>query len=312
MKQLEPLILKENYWLPVEDAINDYFWQTLYKPIQDILKGTAAEIKNANDPLSVALAKGKVYYDNGKFKGEFNSSISKQIKSLGGKFKKGVWHLPKKDFTPQVNMAIALAEDKFKQINDKIIQQLDTVEFEDARLKAQLDGAYDKSVKEMDLAFQKTVNNLAIAPKLTAEMQKQITEQWAENLELYIKGWKDENILKLREQVRSNAFSGQRAQNLIKLIQDNYGSSKNKAKFLARQETSLLMSKFREQRYSSVGVTKYRWKTSNDSRVRDRHRELNGKIFEFSNPPPSGENGKRQNAGEPFGCRCVAIPIIED
>jgi SPP1 gp7 family putative phage head morphogenesis protein len=71
------------------------------------------------------------------------------------------------------------------------------------------------------------------------------------------------------------------------------------------------MSKFREERYKSIGVLKYRWSSSNDERVRDRHRELNGKIFEWTNPPISGANGERQHAGEPFGCRCVAVAIVD-
>lgn len=312
MKQLEPIILKEAYWQSIEDSINDYFWDIIYKPIQNILKGTAVEIKNASDPLSVALAKGSVYYDNGKFKGDFNSAISRQLKGLGANFKKGAWNLSESKFTPQISMAIALAEDKFKKINNQIISQLDSVDFKSEQLNVALNGAYDESIEKMNKAFEKTVSQIAIAPKLTPEMKNIIKTQWAENLELYIQDWTAENILKLREEVRKNAFSGQRAQNLVKLIQKNFGSSKSKAKFLARQETSLLVSKFREERYKSVGVRKYRWSSSNDSRVRDRHRELNGKIFEFSNPPASGVNGERQNAGEPFGCRCVAVPIIDE
>ena len=312
MKQLQPLILMQEYWLPVEEAINDLLWDMIYAPIEKILATTSIQVKNASDPLSVALAKGKIYYDNGKFKGELNSKISKQLKSIGAKFKKGTWHLPEKSFPPQVSMAIALADDKFSKISHQIIRQLDSVEFEQARAKVVLEGAYEKTVKQMDAAFEKTVKQIAIAPKLTAEMQAQITAQWAENLELYIQGWANENILKLRTEVQRNAFSGQRANNLVKLLQGNYGTSKSKAKFLARQETSLLVSKFREERYKSIGVQKYRWSTSKDSRVRDRHKELDGKIFFFSDPPPSGANGERQNAGEPFGCRCVAIPIVDE
>jgi SPP1 gp7 family putative phage head morphogenesis protein len=65
-----------------------------------------------------------------------------------------------------------------------------------------------------------------------------------------------------------------------RIIMDNYGVGQRKAKFLARQETALLMSKFHEQRYKEIGVTKYIWSTSNDGdRVRDDHKVLNNKVF---------------------------------
>ena len=62
------------------------------------------------------------------------------------------------------------------------------------------------------------------------------------------------------------------------------------------------------ERYKSVGVQKYRWSTAGDNRVRPEHKALNGKIFDWDNPPLS-TGGK--HPGEDFGCRCIAIPIVE-
>lgn len=79
---------------------------------------------------------------------------------------------------------------------------------------------------------------------------------------------------------------------------------------MARQETSLLTAKYRKLRYTDVGITKYRWSTSHDDRVRKRHKELDGQVFDFEAPPIVNEKGDRKNPGEDFGCRCQAIPII--
>jgi len=108
-----------------------------------------------------------------------------------------------------------------------------------------------------------------------------------------------------------NTMSGQRANNIVKLIQANYNTSLNKAKFLARQETSLLMSSMREQRYKDAGITRYKWSTSHDERVRPLHKRVNGQVFSWDNPPIVGELGEALNPGEDYNCRCVAIPIIE-
>ena len=56
----------------------------------------------------------------------------------------------------------------------------------------------------------------------------------------------------------------------------------------------------------------YKWRTQKDDKVRDLHRDLEGKIFNKNNPPVSGTNGFRGNPGEPANCRCFAEPIVTD
>lgn len=310
MKQLAPLILQDKYVNIIERDINAIFWRTIYEPLSRILNKTAMELKNSGDALTDAIRSGRVIFQDGKFFGSFNATISKQLKAVGAEYKKGEWKLA--TLPPQISMAVAQAAIQFQVITQQIIQALDSVEYETLIAEAKLSGSYAKVVDEMEVAFKKTVKSVSIAPKLTDEMRANIAEAWGQNLEVYIKGWTNDDILKLREQVEQNAFSGQRASNLAKIIQKSYGVSKNKAKFLARQETSLLMSKFREERYKSIGVMKYRWSTAGDERVRQEHKELDGKIIEWTNPPVSGANGERQHAGEPFGCRCLAIGIVDD
>jgi SPP1 gp7 family putative phage head morphogenesis protein len=164
----------------------------------------------------------------------------------------------------------------------------------------------------MNTDFEDVVKSVAIPPKLTSQAKEAISKSWANNLDLYIKGWADEAILKLRGKVMDNTMRGQRSANMIKSIVEEYGVSQRKAKFLARQETSLLMSKFQEERYKDVGITKYRWSGSMDKRERHDHKLLEGKIISWDSPPITNrETGARNHAGQDFGCRCVAIPIVE-
>ena len=310
LKQLQPLILKQKYIEAVERDINALLWELLYQPIQEILG--KHQIINSSNALSDAIRDGRIYYAGGKFSGNFNSSISKQLKAAGATYSKGEWFLPKNAIAPEISIAIAQAEMQFKQISKMIISQLDSVDYEKIIKSRKLDKTYKAVTDEMDAAFKKTVKSISIAPKLTDGMKDIISAEWGENLELYIQDWTKDNILKLRAEVEENAFAGQRAESLSKLIEKNYSVSRNKAKFLARQETSLLMSKFREQRYASVGITQYRWSTSNDERVREDHKLLDGEIFDFANPPITNrQTGARNNAGEDFGCRCLAIALVD-
>jgi SPP1 gp7 family putative phage head morphogenesis protein len=177
--------------------------------------------------------------------------------------------------------------------------------------EADLPQHYETVLDKMDSDIVDALQSVAVPYKFTPKIKKIIAKQWGENLELYIKGWAENNVITLRETVLANSLYGHRAENLIGLIQDNYGVSKRKAKFLARQETSLLMSKLREERYKSVGVQKYKWSTSHDERVRPMHKRLNGKVINWDSPPITDEKGNRNHAGEDFNCSCVAIPILE-
>lgn len=65
-------------------------------------------------------------------------------------------------------------------------------------------------------------------------------------------------------------------------------------------------SKLDEFRQQAIGITKYRWSTQGDDKVRGSHAARNGQIFSWDNPPAGG------HPGSDFGCRCVAIPVIEE
>ncbi len=318
MRFLKPLALKDEYWLTIEHEINKIFYEMFYQPIIRLLQKNHISMEivtNARDSLLDAMKSGKIFYQDGSFYGLFNSQISKQIKGLGGKFNKlrSTWDLDIKSLPPSVSMAIAQANGRYDKLTEEIIQTLDDLDVSAMVEAADTPRLYEKTIKKINTDFVKAVDAVAIPPKLTQAVTDMLALQWGENLKLYIRGWADQNVLTLRQKVAANAYRGQRAANLVKMIQENYGSSQAKAKFLARQETSLLMSKMRQQRYQDIGSRKYRWSTSKDERVRHDHRELQGKVYAWDSPPVvDHRTGRRANPGEDFNCRCVAIPILGD
>ena len=111
---------------------------------------------------------------------------------------------------------------------------------------------------------------------------------------------------------------------IFKRIQARSSVSRNKAKFLARQETGMFMSKYRAERFVEAGVQKYKWSTSHDARVRPgkgltaaerahagNHRILDKQTFDYRTKAPAMymSSGKACNPGEDFNCRCVDIPL---
>lgn len=320
MKQLPPLRLKQEYFKEVEAEIKRILDQLLYAPLAALLAGHDkafySELQNAlgDDPVIDAIRSGKISYDGARFTGEFNARISRRLQELGARYDKRSksWILQSRLATVGISMAQAEVQMRLASLQASIIKTLDSINIDSIDEISSLPDKYSQTIDWVEGDFQKTVKAITIPPKLTAATKKIIAEQWGENLNLYIKNWTAENILKLREQVQESAFSGQRAKTLAKVIQDNYGVSRRKAEFLARQETSLLVSKFRETRYKDIGANKYIWRGVMDEREREDHKELQGQIFTWDSPPVVDQRtGRRAHPGEDFGCRCVAVAVIE-
>lgn len=312
MKQLKPVALKTTYYRDTEKEIRLFFERVIFAPLYEKLKKANVQIKNSNSPLYDALQTGRVYYDAGYIYGNYNSRISKNLREAGAKYdrKKRAWHLPISKASPEIKIAIQLAETQMVDLQAQLVQTLDDIDV--GQELAQYEFKFDDTVERMNDDINKTLDKVTIPVEFTEDQEQAIKQQWQENLEIYIKEWSDDNILAMRKSITENVVAGRRASQMEKTISTKYGQSKSKARFLARQETSILLSKMRETRYGNAGIFKYRWSTSKDSRVRDRHRHLDGGIFTFDNPPIVDlETGRKANAGEDFNCRCVAIPIIE-
>ena len=153
----------------------------------------------------------------------------------------------------------------------------------------------------------------------------------ADFYEAALRRWVDENVLKIKsipnealgemQQIVLNGYkSGATITDITKSIQEQYKLSRRRAQLLARDQVSTLNSQISKMQQQDAGCTKYRWSDSRDSRVRDCHRSLNGKVFSWDEPPEmwydtktSGRvyTGRRCHPGEDYCCRCVAIPVFD-
>lgn len=106
---------------------------------------------------------------------------------------------------------------------------------------------------------------------------------------------------------------------LVEQIQKEGKIAKERAKFIARDQTAKMNSQFNQVRQQDLGIEEYIWRTAQDQRVvgnpngrfpnwnqkHGNHYSRNGKIFRWDSPPEDGHPGMAIN------CRCVAIPIID-
>lgn len=120
----------------------------------------------------------------------------------------------------------------------------------------------------------------------------------------------EESVNKVQSTVLSGFQSGTRweeiATDIEIYIDPEVGGIANRARLIARDQISKLNGQVTQERQKSLGIDKYRWRTSQDERVRDTHRALEGEVFSWDNPPSVG------HPGEDFQCRCTAEPVLDD
>ncbi len=316
MKRLPPNRIRPVHYEEMERQIEAIFYRIVFEPRVEIIHAATDQRLNAKeDPLRVALRMGRVQYGDGVFSGDFNGAIGRVLRSLGATFDKRqkVYRLAPGRVPSWVSADAGYYTTIARNTNQALKKQLGYIQDTLDQAAKKHTVKPDKTLDEVSTTFRASAKILRIAPELSDQSRDRLRQDYTDNMELWIKKYSEEMIGDLRLVVEKNALEGFRFDKLISAIQNRYSVTQSKAKFLARQETSLFMSKFRQQRYAEAGVTMYRWSTSQDERVREDHKKLNGKSFSYSSPPiVDSSTGRRANPGEDFNCRCVDLPILNE
>jgi len=319
--ELQPVRDTPEDYDEIERRILEFLKEEIYEALVADIGATKSVLRNSLEDLEEAIAKGTVSFDRGKFDGKFTARTSKELKKLGAKWKNGKWAIHISSLPSSVQEAIRLSEARFKKKMRSINEKLDNIDAKKLAEKLNLEDLFDTSLFKMEKSLDKSVKNITVMPKLTDEQRRFIAREYSDSLKLPIQKWTENQVKELRKKMNENVFGGDRYEGMVKVIQDSYGVGARKAKFLARQETNLLMAKFKQTRYASVGVNEYKWRSvvgTPNHPTRPRHKALNdasakGKIFRFDDPPNTAEPGDPPmyaNPGESWNCRCTAIPVV--
>lgn len=146
----------------------------------------------------------------------------------------------------------------------------------------------------------------AVDPFLTEPwLNEEINTRVQENIAL-IKDIEAQASKKLLYIIRNGTRSGTSRKEMTLQIQAVMDSTESRARIIARDQVQKHNSALNQIRQQEAGVEEYRWSTVGDTRVRPAHREREGKIFRWDNPPSGG------HPGEAVLCRCVAIAVLKD
>lgn len=315
---LEPIYSEETPFHGVEKELTAYFDEAIFDQLYALLRSERVIKENAPDNAVVAALKShRIWYTDGVFSGQFNAAISRELRKMGAHWDKTskVFRLPSASLPMSVRLAAAESTEAAKQTAKKILDTLNQMEanLRKARTGVNLVGPVNDILKDLQSQLGRSLSarGVAVPADLSESVKAEIVKGYTENMDLLIKNFAQSRIPELRRKIEQNVFAGARTDKLTRIIQAEQGISRRKAAFLAEQETSLLVSKYRESRYKAIGARRYVWQTSRDVRVRHDHKELQGKVFSWDSPPITNhQTGERNHPGEDFGCRCVARPIL--
>ena len=317
MKVIKDFKHLEIYTKIIKDKLISELWEMIYKPMFKILDLKA---KNEDNLIIEALDKGLIFYENGGFKlrEKIPNRVSQALIKLGAhydrwekSYKIAIEDLPK-EIWESIKLSIQNAQKKLAHINEflqyvemNLDQIVESMLFHDEIITV-LDDVGNK--------IQKNVQRVNIIDfEFTQQQKEEIARNYTSNIHLYIKDWVAKKIPEMRQKVQQAVLEGYREIDVQKMLENEYGIAERKAKFLAQNETSIMLAQIKKVHYSAMGFDSFMWHTILDARERPLHRMLNGKIFRFDDPPVIDERtGQKGLPGETYNCRCDLTPIMSD
>jgi SPP1 gp7 family putative phage head morphogenesis protein len=126
----------------------------------------------------------------------------------------------------------------------------------------------------------------------------------------YIKDIPKEASLRIGMIAQEAMVGGMRPEAIEERIRKEGEISENRARLIARTEVARSNSILVQARAESLGSKAYIWQTAEDSRVRESHMEMNGKVVHWNDPPTL--DGMKGHAGQLPNCRCIQLPLLSD
>lgn len=158
-------------------------------------------------------------------------------------------------------------------------------------LKAKKDGEESETLKAQlkelrkDAYTQAPSYDVKIDDIELNEQSKKITEDYVYNLKYWVKKWEAKNIIKMRQDVADMVQKGERVLAIQEYFEKRWKVAKDKANFLAVNESHLAGSVIKATSYQELGCNSFVWGRSSSKEKRKLHEEYYGETFTFDNPP---------------------------
>lgn len=313
-KSLQPILHRTSYNRAIERELVAWLREAIFTPLTLALQENQ-DRSNSIGALATAVKAGTITYHQGAFSGKFNAAISRELHEIGAAFDRATktFRLAHDKLPYSLRGAIAESLSASKETHTAILAVLAAIALNlpQAQLQLPREPVYG-IMADLDKQFMRSIAGTpGVGAGMSEGERQRLTDELTVNLELSITDFIEDRIPHMRRMVEQNLAEGGSTAMLAKKLEAEFGLAQRKADFLADNETGLLVSKYRQIRYEAIGVQEYQWHSMEDERVRPDHAALEGRRFSFDNPPITDRaTGRRNNPGEDYRCRCVALPIL--
>ena len=188
-------------------------------------------------------------------------------------------------------------------LSDKLLHKI--IKFQKPRVQS----AFDAMATTIAAHAKKQTSLLGINPHAVAGIDSVIDHAREANVALVTKA-SSEMLERIRQTLEDS--EGDRPEEIAEKLAPIEGIGKRRAFLIARDQVGKLQSTIVQHRARAAGLNRYRWSGALDERERPMHRELEGRVFSWDDPPVTNEDDDRNHPGFDFACRCVALPFIEE
>lgn len=220
---------------------------------------------------------------------------------------------------PKIKLSKAQAKklEKYWQEQDKKAKELQKAIKQAAKrgedtnsLKIQL-ADLNKNAFENAPQFEFTIDDVKLDAK-----SKKIAQDYTYNMQYWVKKWETKNIIKMRQDVLQMIQEGARVPRIQEYFEKRWKIAKNKAHFLAVNESHLAGAVIKATDYQMLGCNSFEWGKSSSKEKRELHKHYYGKVFTFDNKPIIDEElGIRGLPREIWNCKCrmlIVVPTLQD
>lgn len=137
------------------------------------------------------------------------------------------------------------------------------------------------------------------------EKSKKIAQDYTYNMQFWVKKWEAKNIVKMREEVLQMIQEGARVPRIAEYFEKRWKVAKDKALFLAVNESHSAGSVIKAADYQALGANSFVWGRSSSKEKRELHKTYYGKTFRFDDPPILDEKlGVKGLPRQIWNCKC--------
>lgn len=301
--------------------IQDIYNATFYKPLSKVL--TKKEYKETDGKyvnLITALRNRNIIYSfkrAGFFVKDFTVNAVEEMKELPVIYvgSEKIYKIEYSMLPAQLQAVISVLRNNDEKNAEKIIGIITAGLAMLSQIKTQ--DIITKHFKKLTPILE-TIQEPKVTQEVILQPQINISEYQAyiDDTEKAIKGFANDDIAKLRQQIAERIASGQDLSNLKQELIANKNLAYNRAKLIAHQETKNATLQFEKARRQSLGFTLFKWINPDPQNENARPHHITwgemskkGVLFDINNPPTNPLTGKPELPGEPFYCNCYPVYI---